>query len=52
MPIAIKLNFKTTNNIAEYKAYIIWLKVALELRIEELEVFGESILIISQISVR
>lgn len=43
-----KLKFPCTNNIAEYKACIIGLKEALDMSIKDLEVFADSILIISQ----
>jgi len=45
-PLAIKLGFEAANNIAEYEACILALEAALELGIKELEVFGDSALII------
>ncbi|XP_062099706.1 uncharacterized protein LOC133805538 [Humulus lupulus] len=39
-----------TNNVAEYEALIIALKIALEMKIQSLEVFGDSILDIKQMS--
>ncbi|MBY3556084.1 ribonuclease HI family protein, partial [Modestobacter lapidis] len=48
IPVAVKLNFKATNNIAEYEACILALESALALGIEELEVYGDSALIICQ----
>lgn len=48
-PLAVKLGFEATNNIAEYEACILALEAALELGIKELEVFGDSALIICQI---
>ena len=49
-PIAIKLNFSVTNNAAEYEACIAGLEAALERNIYELEVYGDSQLIINQVS--
>ena len=48
-PIALKLNFDCTNNMAEYEACICGLQAAISLKIKELEVFGDSALIIYQI---
>ena len=48
-PLAIKLNFLATNNIAEYEACILELEVAHKLGIEDLEVYSDSTLIICQI---
>ena len=48
-PTAIKLSFECTNNMTEYEACITGLEIALEKGIEELEVYGDSILVISQI---
>ena len=47
-----RLNFPTTNNATEYEACIIGLQAALGLRVKELEVYGDSTLIISQIQNR
>ena len=47
-PIAVKLNFQCTNNMAEYEACIAGLQAAVALQIKELEVFGDSALIIYQ----
>ena len=44
-----KLNFDCTNNVTEYKACIIDLQVALEFGAYDLIIFGDSLLIISQI---
>ena len=48
-PLAMKLGFEATNNITEYEACILGLEAALELGVEELEVYGDSALIICQI---
>uniref|UniRef100_A0A2N9GD11 RNase H type-1 domain-containing protein n=1 Tax=Fagus sylvatica TaxID=28930 RepID=A0A2N9GD11_FAGSY len=47
-PIAVKLGFDCTNNMTEYEACIVGLQVALEFGAYELEVFGDSLLIVSQ----
>lgn len=48
IPIVICLYYPCTNNIAEYEACIIGLKAAIDLGITELEVFGDSVLVIFQ----
>ncbi|XP_075633455.1 uncharacterized protein LOC142605914 [Castanea sativa] len=49
IPILVKLNFDCTNNVKEYDACIVDLQVALEFGANDLSVFGDSLLIISQI---
>ena len=49
IPFFGRLNFPTTNNATEYKACIMGLQAALGLGVKELEVYGDSALIISQI---
>lgn len=49
MPVTFKLKFKCSNNAAEYEACIAGLRAARELGIKELEVYGDSLLIISQV---
>ena len=49
IPVSIKLNFGCTNNFTEYEVCIVGLQVALEFGIYDLSVFGDSLLIISQI---
>lgn len=44
--IAVSLHFQCTNNMADYEACIIGLKVAIDLGIDELEVYGDSTLVI------
>ncbi|XP_062103347.1 uncharacterized protein LOC133814399 [Humulus lupulus] len=39
-----------TNNVAEYEALIIGLEIVLEMKIQSLEVFGDSFLVIKQMS--
>lgn len=42
IPLAFKLNFKVTNNQAEYEACIIIMEAALKIKIKMLEVVGDS----------
>ena len=42
IPLAIKLNFEATNNIAEYEACIARIESLRELWVKEVEVFGDS----------
>ncbi|XP_054801430.1 uncharacterized protein LOC129305422 [Prosopis cineraria] len=48
-PVAIKLEFDYTNNIAEYKACVNVLRAAITLGIRCLKVFGDSVRIIHQV---
>ncbi|PKI75685.1 hypothetical protein CRG98_003945 [Punica granatum] len=43
-PIIAKVNFPCTNNVAEYEACIIGLQAAIDFKVKELEVFGDSML--------
>ena len=43
------MQFPTTNNIAEYEALIASLKITIEWNITELEVFGDSQIIIKKV---
>ena len=52
IPISIKLNFGCTNNVTEYKVCIVGLQVALKFGAYNLSVFGDSMLIISQIEAK
>ena len=47
IPFSGRLNFPTTNNATEYEACIMGLQAALGLGVKELEVYGDSALIIS-----
>ena len=47
IPFSCRLNFPATNNAIEYEACIMGLRVALGLGVKELEVYGDSALIIS-----
>ncbi|XP_078180791.1 uncharacterized protein LOC144574657 [Carex rostrata] len=48
-PASTKIQFECTNNMAEYEACVLELKMALEQNVTHLLVFGDSLLIISQI---
>ena len=48
IPMAKKLDFKVTNNMAEYEAYIYGVQAALAAGAKNLLVYGDSLLIISQ----
>ena len=48
VPLAIKLNFEATNNIAEYEVCIVGVEALRELGVKEVEVFGDSTLVIAQ----
>ena len=49
IPFSGRLNFPATNNTTEYEAFIMGLQAALSLGVKELEVNGDSALIISEI---
>jgi ribonuclease HI len=42
IPLSYKLEFKTTNNVAEYEALVLGLRAAKYTGIEELAVFGDA----------
>ena len=48
IPMAIKLNFESTNNIAKYEACIAGVEALQELEVKEAEVYGDSTLVIAQ----
>ena len=48
VPLAVKLNFEATNNMAEYEACIARMDALKELRVKEVEVFGDSTSVIPQ----
>ncbi|XP_062074983.1 uncharacterized protein LOC133778990 [Humulus lupulus] len=50
MPYSFHILAICTNNVAEYEALIIALKIVLEMQIQSLEVYGNSLLIIKQIN--
>ena len=47
-PVVARLTFPYTNNVAEYETCILGVKMALEMGIRELKVYGDSSLIILQ----
>ncbi|PKI64536.1 hypothetical protein CRG98_015099 [Punica granatum] len=47
-PVAAKIDFPCTNNVAEYEACILDLQAAIDFKMKELEVFGDSMLTIFQ----
>ena len=50
IPISIKLHFDVTNNATQYEACIVGLETALAIGIKKLRIYGDSSLIINQIS--
>lgn len=49
LPIYFKLSFECTNNNAEYEALILNLKLAIEMKYEQIKIYGDSLLIINQV---
>ncbi|PKI51076.1 hypothetical protein CRG98_028505 [Punica granatum] len=47
-PVAAKIDFPYTNNVAEYEACILGLQAAVDLKVKELEMFNDSMLTIFQ----
>ena len=47
MPLAIKMNFEATNNMAKYEVCIAGVETLRELGVKEVEVFGDSTLVIA-----
>ena len=47
--LSYKLEFETTNNVAEYEALVLGLRAAKEMGIKEMTVFGDAELIIQQV---
>ena len=50
IPLFIKLDFDVTNNVTEYEACIVGLETTLAIGIKKLRIYGDSSLIINQIS--
>ena len=48
-PFTARLRFDCTNNMAEYEACIMGIKVVIDMRIKFLSVYGDSALVISQV---
>jgi len=49
IPMTVRLCFDCTNNIAECKAYAMGIRAAIDLKVECLNVYGDSALVIHQI---
>ncbi|XP_042484574.1 uncharacterized protein LOC122064858 [Macadamia integrifolia] len=49
MPMAYRLDFECTNNMAEYEAYLMGLKAAISIGVKRLEVYGDSSIFICQV---
>ena len=52
LTFSYKLEFDTTNNIAEYEALLLGLRVAKDMKIQYLTVFGDSELVVQQVRER
>lgn len=50
IPKSFRINFQCTNNIAEYEALLIGIHTVVQQRIQELQVYGDSQLIVNQIN--
>jgi ribonuclease HI len=50
MSHVLRIHFKTSNNAAEYEAALHGLRIAIELDIKRLMVFGDSALVINQVN--
>ncbi|XP_048229331.1 uncharacterized protein LOC125369931 [Ricinus communis] len=48
LPMAKRLDFRVTNNMVEYKAYLFRLEATMVARVEQLMVYGDSMLVIQQ----
>jgi ribonuclease HI len=48
--LSFKLDFKATNNIAEYEALLLGLNAAKEMKIKRLQAYGDADLIIQQVN--
>ena len=48
IPLVVKLNFKATNNMAEFEACIVRMEALQESGVKEAKVFGDSTLVIAQ----
>ncbi|XP_070039260.1 uncharacterized protein [Nicotiana tomentosiformis] len=48
-PVSVKLRFSCTNNMAEYEACILGLKLAIDMNVQELLVIGDSDLLVHQV---
>ena len=50
MHYALRFGFQASNNEAEYKALIAGLKLAKEMRVESLEIYNDSQLVVCQVT--
>ncbi|KAH9320198.1 hypothetical protein KI387_021967, partial [Taxus chinensis] len=50
IPVAHKLNFECTNNMAEYEALVLGLQNSINLGARHIELFGDSELIVNQVT--
>ncbi|XP_075670002.1 uncharacterized protein LOC142639748 [Castanea sativa] len=48
IPLAIRLNFEATNNMVEYEACTAKMEPLRELRVKEVDIYGDSTLVISK----
>ena len=48
-PFTTKLNFDCTNNVVEYEACIMGLQAAIDKKVKNLIVYGDSVLVIYQL---
>ncbi|MFG1554830.1 ribonuclease HI family protein, partial [Staphylococcus aureus] len=49
VPITARLGFDCTNNVAEYEACIMGIQAAIDANVKNLEVYGDSALVIHQV---
>jgi len=49
LSFSYKLGFECTNNMAKYEALILGMKVAITLRIKDLDIYGDLQIIINQV---
>jgi ribonuclease HI len=47
--MSYKLEFEATNNVAKYEALVLGLRVAREMGIQEITVFGDAELVVQQV---
>lgn len=50
IPMTYKLGFDCTNNMAEYEAIILGLKIAMVMEIKYLEIYDDSQLVVNQVN--
>ncbi|GLU18333.1 hypothetical protein SLE2022_346390 [Rubroshorea leprosula] len=47
---ALKFNFDATNNMAEYKTLLLGLQLAIELKVEAIQIYSDSQLVVNQVN--